>query len=208
MVKTDCERKFKMKKSTLLIKSALLLIACWLASFVITTFFPMLYFKYGVLMCLLFGFCSLGASLAIYADFCWKAGGKMNTRSMQIQNTVDTDQNFGAIIGAVPTVINYLYVIPLFLSKFGVIKSDFFPLYKTLTFYFMPFTYIFAPNKIVYSADGAASTVNIAAQDLNAGMLILAVILPLTFLFACWAAFYVGYNHIDLKERILYGKNK
>lgn len=197
-----------MKKSTLMIKSALMLIACWLASFVITTFFPTFYFKYGIVMCFLFGFCSLGASLAIYADFCWKAGGKMNTRSMQIQNTVEADQNFGAVIGAVPTVINYLFVIPLLLSKFGVIKYDFFPAYKTLTFYFMPLTYIFAPSSISYSADGSTSILNIAAQDLNAGMLIMALILPLTFLFACWAAFYVGYNHIDIKEKILYGKNK
>lgn len=197
-----------MKKSKLLIKSAVTLIACWFASFVITTFFAMLYFKFGIIMCFLFGFCSLGASLAIYADFCWKAGGKMNTRSMQIQNTVDTDQNFGLVIGAVPTVINYLYVIPLYLSKFGVLKFDFFPIYKSLTLYFMPFTYIFAPNRLVYDADGSVDTANVLAQDLNAGMLILALVLPLTFLFACWAAFYVGYNHIDLKEKILYGKNK
>ena len=197
-----------MKKSKLLIKSALLLIACWLASFVITTFFPMLYFKFGAIMCVIFGFCSLGATLAIYADFCLKAGGKMNTRSMQIQNEVDTDQNFGAIIGAVPTVINYLFVIPLYLSKFGVLKLDFFPIYKTLTLYFMPFTYIFAPSWIIYDADGTTSLGNVLTQDLNAGMLILALVLPLTFLFTCWAAFYVGYNHIDLKERILYGKNK
>ena len=197
-----------MKKSTLMIKSAFMLIACWLASFVITMFFPMLYFKYGIIMCFLFGFCSLGASLAIYADFCWKTGGRMNTRSMQIQNTVETDQNFGAVIGAVPTVINYIYVVLLYLSKFGILKFDFFPYYKTLTFFFTPFTYIFAPSSIGYDANGSTYIVNIAAQDLNAGMLILAFILPLTFLFACWAAFYVGYNHIDLKERILYGKNK
>lgn len=197
-----------MKKSTLVIKSALMLLACWLASFVITTFFPTFYFKYGIIMCFLFGFCSLGASLAIYADFCWKAGGKMNTRSMQIQNTVETDQNFGLTIGAVPTIINYLFVIPLYLSKFGILKYDFFPTYKSLTFYFMPFTYIFAPSSIGYEADGTTFIVNILARDLNAGTLIMALLLPLTFLFTCWAAFYVGYNHIDLKERILYGKNK
>lgn len=197
-----------MKKSTLVIKSALMLIACWLASFVITMFFPTFYFKYGIVMCFLFGFCSLGASLAIYADFCWKAGGKMNTRSMQIQNTVETDQNFGLVIGAVPTIINYLFTIPLYLSKFGILKYDFFPTYKSLTFYFMPFTYIFAPSSIGYEADGTTFILNIPAQDLNAGTLIMAFILPLTFLLICWAAFYIGYNHIDLKERILYGKNK
>lgn len=197
-----------MSKSSLLLKSGLWLIPCWLASFVITTFFPMLYFRFGVIMCFVFGFCSLGAVLAIYADFCWKAGGKMNTKSMRINNEVTADQNFGLCIGAVPTTINYIFVILLYLSKFRVLKFDFFPVYKTLTLYFMPFTYIFAPNSIVYEADGGVSTVNIMAWDLNAGMLILAAIMPLSFLLCCWAAFYVGYNHIDLKEKILYGNKK
>ena len=193
-----------MKKSKLLIKSFVMLLAAWFVSFVITTFFAMLYFKYGIIMCFLFGFCSLGATLAIYADFCIKAGGKMNTRSARLESPKN-EQNFGLAIGAVPTVINYLFVIPLYLSKFGVLKFDFFPIYKTLTLYFMPFTYIFAPNTLVYDAEGAVSTANIPAWDLNAGMLILALVLPLTFLLACWASFYIGYNHIDLKEKILYG---
>ncbi len=194
-----------MKKSSLLLKSGLYLIPCWLASLVITTFFAMLYFRFGMIMCFLFGFCSLGATLAIYADFCWKAGGKMNTKSMRLNNEVTADRNFGAFIGLVPAGINYIFVILLYLSKFGVIKFDFFPIYKTLTLYFMPFTYIFAPNSIVYEADGGVNTANVLAQDLNAGMLILAAIMPLTFILACWAAFRVGFDHIDLKERILYG---
>lgn len=197
-----------MSKSKLLLKSGLYLMLCWLASLVITTFFAMLYFKFGVLMCFVFGFCSLGATLAIYADFCWKAGGKMNTKSMRIQNNVKADQNFGAVIGLVPAGINYIFVILLYLSKFGVLKFDFFPFYKTLTLYFMPFTYIFAPNSIAYLENGAVTTQNIPAWDLNAGMLILALVLPLTFILACWLAFYVGFNHIDLKEKILYGGNK
>lgn len=197
-----------MKKSKLLIKSGLMLIPCWLASLVITTFFAMLYFKYGMIMCFLFGFCSLGATLAIYADFCWKAGGKMNTKSMRILNETREDEKFGLLIGAVPTAINYIFVLLLYLSKFGIIKFDFFPIYKTLTLYFMPFTYIFAPNSIVYEPDGGVSTANVLAQDLNAGMLILAFILPLTFLAACHIAFYVGYNHIDVKEKLLYGNKK
>lgn len=196
-----------MKKSKLLIKSGLFLIPCWLASFVIVTFFAQLYFKMGVIMCFVFGFCSLGATLCIYADFCWKAGGKMNTRSMQIQGEVESDQNFGAIIGAVPAAINYVFVIILYLSKFGIIKADMFGIYKTLTLYFMPFTYIFAPNTLVYLDNGGVTTQNIPASDLGAGMLILAALLPLSFVLICWCAYYVGYNHVDVKERILYGKD-
>lgn len=194
-----------MKKSTLLIKSALFLLVSWLAAVVITTFFAMCYFKYGIIMCFVFGFCSVGATVCIYADFCYKAGGKMNTKSMRINNEVKTDKNFGAVIGAVPAAINYIYVILLYLSKFGVLKFDFFPYYKTLSIYFVPLTYIFAPNKIIYLDNGLTSTQNIPAQDLGPGMLILAAVLPLIFVLTCWCAYYVGYEHIDLKERILYG---
>lgn len=195
-------------KRKLIIKSGLMLIPCWLASFVIVTFFAMLYFKYGVAMCFVFGFCSLGATLAIYSDFCLKTGGKMNTKSMKILGETKNDQHFGAVMGAVPTAINYVFVILLYLSKFGIIKADFFGIYKTLTLYFMPFTYIFAPNTLVYLENGTVSTQNIPAQELGPGMLILALLLPLTFLAACWGSYYIGYNHIDLKEVILYGGQK
>lgn len=194
-----------MSKPKLLIKSGLLLIPCWLASFVIVTFFAQLYFKAGPIMCFVFGFCSLGATLCIYADYCLKTGGKMNTKSMRIQGQTKDESNFGAVMGAVPAGINYIFVIILYLSKFGIIKADMFGVYKTLTLYFMPFTYLFAPNTLIYEADGGVTTQNIPAADLGPGMLILAIILPLTFVLACWGAYYVGYNHIDLKEKILYG---
>ena len=192
----------------MLIKSLLFLIVCWLAGLFISMFFPMCYQRYGVIMCFLFGFCSLGAALCIYADFCYKAGGRINTRSLREQNTDPNDQHFGAIIGAIPAGINYIYVILLYLSKFGVLKFDFFPWYKTLTFYFMPFTYIFAPNKIIYDETGAVSSVSVPAAELNAGALILVTLLPALFVLVCWAAYYVGFNHIDLKEKILYGGDR
>lgn len=192
-------------KALLLVKAGLWLIPCWLASFVIVTFFATLYFKYGTVMCFLFGFCSLGATLCIYADVCHKTGGRMNTKSMKIMGENNNDQHFGALMGAVPTGINYIFVIILYLSKFGIIKADMFGVYKTLTLYFMPFTYIFAPNTLVYLDNGLVDTKNIPACNLGPGMLILALIMPLCFLVTCWAAFYIGYNHIDMKELILYG---
>lgn len=197
-----------MKKTSLIIKSALNLILCWLAALFIIAFFGMCYQRYGVSMCFIFGFCSLGAAICIYADFCYKAGGKANTRSNR-DSVKPHDKHFGAIIGIVPTVINYIYVFILYLSKFGVMKYDFFPMYKFLTFYFMPFTYIFAPSWLEYDETGRTFTANVPAAELSIGAMILVTLLPLVFLFTCWAAYYIGYEHIDLKERILYGnKNK
>ena len=198
-----------MKKTSLLIRSALSLILCWLAGLIIIAFFPLCYQRYGVIMCFIFGFCSLGAAMCIYADFCYKAGGQANTRSNR-DAVKPNDKHFGAIIGLVPTVINYVYTVPLYLSKFGIMKTDFFPIYKTLTFYFMPFTYIFAPNTLQYNEELERSvSVNVPAPELSAGAMILVTILPLFFLFICWISYYVGHEHIDLKEKVLYGnRNK
>lgn len=196
-----------MKKSKLLLKSALYIILCELVGLFISMFFPMCYQRFGIIMCFLFGICSLGAALCIYGDFCYKAGGKMNTRSNR-EKVLPKDKHFGAVIGAIPTAYNYILVFILYLSKFGVIKSDFFPLFKTLTFYFMPFTYIFAPSHLEYDESGRSFTVNVAAADLSAGALIIVTVLPLAFLLTCWAAYYIGHEHVDLKQKILYGGDK
>lgn len=194
----------ELKKSSLLIKSAAYLLLSWLTGVVIAFFFPMCYQNFGPVMCFVFGFCSLGAAVCLYADLCYKAGGRMNTRS-RTEPVLPSDKHFGAVIGAVPTGINYLFVIILWLSKLGVIKTDFFPWYKTLTFYFMPFTYLFAPNTLVYDETGRSFSQSVPASELSAGAMILVTLLPLVFLLTCWAAYYIGFEHIDLKEKILYG---
>lgn len=192
-----------MKKSMLLLKSGLYLFACWLASFVIVMFFPASYQKFGSLMCFVFGICSVGACVCIYGDFAWKLGGKMRLADERAGTT--DNHNFGLYLGLVPTIINYIYVFILYLSKFGVIKYDFYPLYKTLTFYFMPWTYLFAPNTL-QNINGVMTSVNAKAWEISALGMIIITLLPLIFLGSAYVAFKIGYNHIDVKEKILYGK--
>lgn len=185
-----------------LMKSALWLLACWAASFVIVMFFPWCYQNYGQIMCYAFGFCSVGATVCIYADFTHKLGSRMR-RSDDSAEKVKKQQHFGALIGAVPMVINYIYVILLYLSKLGVWKYDFYPVYKTLTFYFMPLSYLVAPNKAVY-VEGVVNSVSVPATELTWGAMILFTVLPLIFIITTWVAYYIGYNRIDLKEKIVY----
>lgn len=194
-----------MKKSKLILKSLLFLFLSWLAGFFISTFFPMCYQRFGLPMCFLFGFCTLGAAVCIFADFSNKAGARMNTRSYREENPAN-EENFGLWIGALPTGINYVYVILLWLSKFGVIKTDFYPWFKTLTFYFMPLSYIVAPNEIIYDASGAVSSQSVPAHELSIWAMLLFTVLPLIFLLTCWIAFRIGYNHVDVKAKILYGQ--
>lgn len=188
--------------SVVLIKSGLWLIACWAACFFINMFFLTCYLKYGAVMCYAFGFCSVGASVCIYADFTHKLGSRMR-RSDDSEEKIKKQQHFGAIVGLVPTAINYVYVILLYLSKLGAWKFDFYPYYKTLTTYFIPLSYIVAPNKSVY-VDGVVNSISATATELSWGAMILFTLLPLIFVITTWAAYYVGYNHIDLKEKIVY----
>lgn len=186
------------------LKSFLYLILCLLASFVIVMFFPTCYNVYGDLMCVLFGICSLGAAMCIYGDFCWKLGKKMHTH-LDTPEEEQSKQHFGFKVGLVPTVINYIYVVILYLSKFGVIKYDFYPTYKTLNYYFVPWTYLVAPN--VFTA-GEKVSQSVAATDLSWGAMTMLTLLPLTFLVVCWGFFYIGYNNIDVISRIVYKKSK
>lgn len=192
-----------MKKSTSLIKSGLFLIVCWLAAIFIVTFFPTCYMKFGVIMCFLFGICSVGAIVCIYGDFTWKLGRKMSLydeRNGKVDNS-----RFGLALGAVPTVLNYIFALPVFLSKFGIISLDFYPWYKTLALYFVPWTYLTAPNT-AEKINGKVMSVAVPAAELSPVALIVILLLPLIFLLTCYLGFIIGYRHIDLKEKILYGK--
>lgn len=192
-----------MKKSTSLIKSGLYLLLCWLASFFILMFFQTCYIKFGVIMCFLFGICSVGALVCIYGDFTWKLGRKMSLYDER--NGREDNSRFGLALGAVPTVLNYIFALPVFLSKFGIISLDFYPWYKTLALYFVPWTYLTAPNT-AEKINGVVMSVTVPAAELSPVALIVILLLPLVFLITCYLGFIIGYRHIDLKEKILYGK--
>lgn len=191
-----------MSKISILIKSVLWLFVSWLASGVIIMFFPFCYQNFGNVMCFAFGFCSVGATVCLFADFAHKLGAKMRL-STDSEEKIKKQQHFGWFAGIAPTVINFVYVVVLYLSKFGAIKLDFYPLYKTLTFYFVPLTYLFAPNQAVY-VDGRVTSVPIAATELSMGAMIFFTVLPVIFIVTTWVAYYLGYNHISLKEKIVY----
>lgn len=192
-----------MKKSTALVKSGLWLLVCWLASFFILMFFQTCYIKFGVIMCFAFGICSVGAIVCIFGDFSWKLGKKMSIYDER--NSGKDNSRFGLAVGAVPTVLNYIFAIPVFLSKFGAISLDFYPYYKTLAIYFVPWTYLTAPNT-AENINGVVMSVPVPATELSIGALIVIAILPLVFLATCYLGFLIGYRHIDVKEKILYGK--
>ena len=99
------KKTFTINKPWLFVKSALLLLLCWLASFVIVMFFPMCYQKFGIVMCFIFGICSVGASVCIYGDSMLKLG--KNMRISDERSGADNSK-FGLLMGLVPTVINYM----------------------------------------------------------------------------------------------------
>ncbi len=195
-----------MNHTVIQIKSFLFLLVCELCGFFINMMFPMMYNSMGLLACIFFSICTLGATACIYGDWCIKMGGKHHLRSDTPEDEKNK-QHYGLIVGIVPTVVNYIYVIILYLSKLEIIKADLYPLYKTLTFYFMPLTYFVAPNTSEY-IDGRITTITMAATELPWYAMLLFTILPLFFLLVCWGFYYIGYNHIDMKEKILYRPTK
>lgn len=195
-----------MKNATIHLKSFGFLIVCWLAGFFINMMFPMVYNSMGKLACFLFGFCSIAAVGCIYGDWCLKMGGRNHLRT-DSEEDIKKKQHFGLAVGIVPTVVNYILVIILYLSKFGVIKADFFPWFRTLSVYFMPFTYLVAPRDSILN-NGGIVQFNMAAADLSIWAMLLFTVLPLFFLLVCWGMYYIGYNHIDVKEKILYRPKK
>ena len=96
-------------------------------------------------------------------------------------------------------------VILVFLSKFSIVNYDFYPLYKTLNMYFLPWTYIFSPNSYVMEGERLLQ-IPVPATELSAAALVFISVLPLIFIATTAIAYKIGYNNIDLKEKILYGK--
>ena len=68
-----------MKKSKLILKSLLFLFLSWLAGFFISTFFPMCYQRFGLPMCFLFGFCTLGTAKAFWTRACLRGNTQTDT---------------------------------------------------------------------------------------------------------------------------------
>ncbi len=195
-----------MGKITIHIKSLLFMLLCWLAGFFVNTMFPMVYQSIGQLACFLFGICSLGVVGCIYGDWCLKMANKQHLRT-DTPEMEKKKQHYGLIVGIAPTVVNYIYVIILYLSRAGIIAVDFYAWFKTLTIYFMPFSYIVAPNTAVY-VDGRVTSVNVPATELSAWAMVLFTVLPLFFLLVCWGFYYIGYNRINVKDKILYRPKK
>ena len=153
-------------------------------------------------MAVLIGFCSVGATVCIYADSAIKLGKKYRNIDERSKNNL-ANRNFGVNFGIVPTAISYLEVILVFLSKFSVVNYDFYPLYKTLNMYFLPWTYIFSPNSYVMEGERLLQ-IPVPATELSAAALVFISVLPLIFIATTAIAYKIGYNNIDLKEKILY----
>ena len=49
-------------------------------------------------------------------------------------------------------------------------------------------------------------SVPVPIEQLSWGAMAIATVLPLVFLVTCYLAFLIGYKHIDVKEKFLYGK--
>lgn len=135
----------------------------------------------------IFGFCTISILAMIMFDFALKIGRKA-MQDIKLHNE-KTASNFGLTLGFFITIPLYIMAILVVLAKFNII-GNFLPYYKILTSFFLPIIDIFAHNA--------------NAENASVLALIVIFILPLIIPIAVNFSYKVGYNDINLEEKIVY----
>ncbi len=145
----------------------------------------------GILANVVFGFCTLGCTLCLFADYCLKLGGKM--KGNVTLHKEKPEPYFGAVLGIIASVPFYISYIVLVLSKAGVIGS-FTGYFKLINSQFFPIIDLFAKSST-------------ATADISAGTMIFIALLPAAFIVTCHISYKITYNNIDVAQKLLYKKN-
>ena len=126
----------------------------------------------------------------IMADFGLKVGEQCSNKVKH--HGAKPCRNFGYALGAVATTPSYILLGVLMLSK-GGLMGNFLPFYKLLNSCFFPIIDLLAPTAKISEA--------------SPWLFILMLFAPLFYLFSTAIAYRWGYDHVDLKTKIMY-KNK
>lgn len=154
-------------------------------------FFWALHAAMGLAANIIFGVVGILTVFCIVADYGLKQGEKARQR-VKLHGEKPC-RSFGAAIGAVASLPNYLSLIVLALSRAGAI-GNFLPAYKLINAYFFPLT-----DLVAHSAD---------VMDMHPAAFVLLAVLPLFFVFSGWMSFRWGYDQVDLKSKVLYKNNE
>ena len=144
----------------------------------------------GITANIIFGIVGILMLFCIMADFGLKVGEQCSNKVKHHGAT--PCRNFGYALGAVAMTPSYILLGVLMLSK-GGLMGNFLPFYKLLNSCFFPIIDLLAPTAKISEA--------------SPWLFILMLFAPLFYLFSTAIAYRWGYDHVDLKTKIMY-KNK
>lgn len=142
----------------------------------------------GVLATVVFGICSPGCLICIFADYCLKLGGKMKG-NVNLHGE-KPQPKFGMLLGVLASIPYFVTYCLLVLAKLGAI-GNMTGVFKLINAPFMPLIDIFAP----------AAT---PSQEITLAGMIAIGLLPLTLIAGCSIAYKVSYDDIDVAKKVLY----
>ncbi len=146
----------------------------------------------GVFANIIFGFCTLGCMLCLYADYCLKLGGKMGG-NVRLHEEKPCPRH-GIILGVISVIPYYVTYVFLILSKLGVVVTDnFFGYFRLINAPYLPILDLFV---------GGDKT----AAAIPADYLIIFGILPVLSIVVCHICFKISYERIDVAQKVLYKK--
>lgn len=144
----------------------------------------------GVFANIIFGFCTLGCMLCLYADYCLKLGGKMGG-NVRLHEEKPCPKH-GIALGIVSIIPYYVTYIFLIFSKLGAV-GNFFGWFRLINAPYLPILDLFAGGDVKASA-------------IPADYLVVFAILPVLSIVVCHICFKISYERIDVAQKVLYKK--
>ena len=144
---------------------------------------------FGLFGNILFGLVGIATVFTIVADYGLKQGDKAYHKVHL--HGAEPCRNFGLKIGAVASIPCWISLLMLVLSKAGIL-FNFLPAFKIINAFYFPIIDI-----VAHTAD---------VNEMNPACFALFAVLPLLFILSGWLSFRWGYDHVDLKSKLIYKK--
>ncbi|MDO5125756.1 MAG: hypothetical protein Q4D35_05200 [Ruminococcus sp.] len=157
----------------------------------VVLFFWALTVALGVVANILFGIVGIVMLACIMADYGLKKGEECKNKVTL--HGAEPCRNFGFTMGLVAMCPSYILLGLLSLSKAGVFGNFLTP-YKLLNSCFFPFIDLAAPTT--------------SFSDVSPALYIMMAVLPVFYLLSLGISFRLGYDAVDLKEKLIYKNSK
>ena len=144
----------------------------------------------GVVVSFLTGLCTTGVVCGLLADYIIKFSGKVRDE-VKYHNKPDT-KNFGLFMGLVLMIPGIITATVSLMAYLEIIPRNICPIFFLFNTYFVPIVDI-----PIHGHIGNPQMYNIWA-------IVLMYVMQISILFTCMICYKVGYNNLDVSEKIMY----